>query len=155
MKKFKQFLLEDEIDEFSFFNSILNDEITAAVLYLKIANKLFGQEYNAFREQMKEHSNDEYRHFTDLLEAFSNKFPQYSFYFNFTKDLNPLIDYNVIEFTQKLELEAKMKYEKLIEYAIDKQDNVLEDLFRKILAEEEEHFFDVKKLQSEEPLTNV
>jgi len=147
MKNFKRFLSEAVIDEFQFFNSLLNDEITAAVLYLKIANCLNGQEFNAFREQMKEHAADEHRHFTELLEAFSNKYPQFDFDITLTKDLNPPIDYSVIAFTQGLEIDARNKYKKLIEYAESIQDKSLEDLFRKILAEEEGHFFDVNKLK--------
>lgn len=154
IKTFKTYLTEESspAEEFlSTFRKVINDEITATVLYLRLANELDGAGNDYFRDQMEEHAEDEYGHFKDLLEIAANR--GISFSVNFTPDANKPIDITnskeLIDLTQELETIAIEDYRKLATICGELKEYDLQRTFKEILSDEAEHFDDVSVITGE------
>lgn len=123
------------------FQKAINDEISASILYLRIANELDGVEHDYFRQQMKEHSQDEYDHFKELLDIAANRGIKYTV--ALTADAMMAISDKMVDHTQKLETNAISDYQKLTELAQEMKEFDLFKKFKEILTDETEHFDDV------------
>lgn len=153
MFKFKKYLTELEScektqpnNEFQLlFQKVLNDEISAVILYQRLANEMIGQEFDYFRDQMSEHAKDELEHFNDLLEIAANRGISYTV--NLTEDANLPITSETAELlvlrTQELETNAISDYKTLIKMCKELQEFELGKKFKEILEDEGEHFDDV------------
>lgn len=127
------------------FQKVINDEISAVILYQRLANELIGQEFDYFRDQMAEHAKDELDHFNDLIEIAANRGIAYQV--SLTPDANLPININVAEQlvirTQELETIAISDYKSLIGMCKELQEFELGKKFKEILEDEGEHFDDV------------
>lgn len=150
---FKSFISE-EVETHSFvslFQKVINDEISATILYLRLANELDGAINDYFRDQMEEHAEDEYGHFKDLIDIASNR--GIPFTVQLTSDANIAIDIEnseaLIALTQELETIAIDDYKKLIGMASNMKEFDMHRKFREILNDEAEHFDDVAVITGE------
>lgn len=168
MSKFKKFLKELEScqmdmqsigKEFQLlFQKVMNDEISAVILYQRLANEMIGQEFDYFRDQMAEHAKDELEHFNDLLEIAANRGINYMV--SLTPDANLCINSETAELlvlrTQELETIAISDYKALIKMCKDLQEFELGKKFKEILEDEGEHFDDVAMITGQSrPINGV
>jgi len=124
----------------------INDELSAVVLYKRIAESLTGPGAPVIAKELREHADDEYRHFKLLLEFCSH----YGILQEMSVELESEANLDVSSSTetliakvQSLELEAISTYKKLLN--MSKQYSVVEGckLFLQILTEEQEHYDDL------------
>jgi ferritin len=148
-------ILHDPTDDTLSFNQlfqkVLNDEISAAVLYQRLANEVIGYQYTEFREQMLEHAADEYRHFNDLLLIASNRGIEYTVALtpDATVPIEGVLTEKLIALTQTLETNAIEDYRMLAETTFGMKEYELHKKFKELLTEETEHFDDVAVLTGE------
>ena len=140
------------------FQKAINDEISATILYLRLANEVVGHQYTEFRQQMKEHAEEEYRHFKDLLSIAANRVLPYTVQLTTDATL-PITQEDIeslIRHTQILETQAIQDYKQLIQFSKDFKEYDLVETFRRLLSDETEHFDDVATLTGESrPLPQI
>jgi len=129
------------------FNKFIFDELSSAIGYFKIAEQLTGFGAAKVIEELKEHGKEEFGHYTELLH--------YAYLHGFGDKLNiQCLDENVINyipkdlnscvaFIQSLEIHARDDYRDMIKFARDHQDIEMEEFFRELMADEQEHYDDL------------
>jgi bacterioferritin (cytochrome b1) len=129
------------------FNKFIFDELSAAVGYNFIAERLSGKDANKVIEELKEHGKEEFEHFTELLH--------YAYLHGFGNKLNikeldqKVIDFipsnvtNCVKFIQELELEARNDYRDMVKFAKENNDIEMEEFFKELMQDEQEHYDDL------------
>jgi len=124
----------------------LNDEISAAVFYTRAAYNLEGAGSANISKELKEHADDEYRHFGLLVNFASNYGLMERLTISFEEETNflPINDPQVVlQKVQSLETEAAETYKKMA--MICKELGIVDgcELFKQLVVEELEHFDDL------------
>lgn len=126
-------------------NKALADEITAASLYLAMAQNTTSQ---SIATQLEEHSLQEFGHYTKLIQfAFNHGLEQdivFSFSDQAANDV-PYDDVEILELVQTLELEAIQDYKTITLIARENEDYETEEFFGDIMEDEMGHFDDLNR----------
>jgi len=129
------------------YQKSITDELTAALVYIKMAESLNGFDGSKVAEHLKEHADQEYDHYKMLISGASkhgilknfdiSKVDQEVF------DKAPLGDImRIIMYTQNLESGAIMQYSALADFADEYDAKDTKDMFNTLRKAEEEHFDD-------------
>jgi len=127
------------------FQKAMRDEISAAIVYIKMANSLKGFQGSKIAEELLEHSAEEFEHYNELV-SFAAK-----------HGLTTMLDFNdidmdviknaplnddtaVLTYTQELEATAISDYKKLVELATEEKSEEAKKFFSEIMSDEINHF---------------
>jgi len=137
---------KDEI--IKIFNKSLQDELSSQVIYIKMAENAVGISLDTLREELIQHADEEYSHFKKLVEyAATHSFLDKLNFSISTDIIGKLLktQNEIIEITQKLELDAIETYKKATKLADDNNDYEAMDFFISLMKDEMSHFDDLAK----------
>jgi bacterioferritin (cytochrome b1) len=135
---------EDKILEV--LNKAIKDELAAAISYIAMSEKVYGQGNSKLRDELAEHGKEEYEHFTEII-SFAAKHGlidklQLEVDMNVIKNA-PSDPKKIIDFSQNLELQAIEDYRKASAYAKDNGDFETHEFFAELAGDEEEHYDEI------------
>lgn len=131
-------------------SKVLNDELTAAVLYFKMANELQGISSGTVSKILKEHGDEEFGHFKNILEfAINHNIVPILGVDTVAINKNPTDLIEVIMLTQNLEKTAMSDYKEIVTNAIAQGDVETQEFFEDILEDEIHHFDELAPLVSQ------
>lgn len=126
----------------------INEELSSAVSYQIMAEKLSGQETRYLSDELKHHATEEFEHYNSLLS--------YASKFGFINEISPrlIIEFmevgstkeEIIAFNLKAETDASNRYRKISNQAKQVGDVYSADFFEDLLEKEIEHFDDIAVL---------
>ena len=126
------------------FNKFIHDELNASIVYFKMAEGLEGINQEEIAEQLREHGNDEFGHYQELIAyAYNHGFTPIIAVDTQLINTAPTELQAVIEFTQKLEEEAISDYTNMAAFAQEHGDIETHHFFKELMQEEIVHFDDL------------
>lgn len=130
----------------NFINKVLMDEISASILYKRVAESLVGSGHDAMKEEFEEHSEEEFQHFNEIISFASSRGIMNEIYV--TLD-DSIVQYSITDiqqtvlFTQTLELQAMEDYKYIMDVSHDNGDIDTCEFFKEIRNDEVSHFDDI------------
>lgn len=130
---------KDQVQEF--LKKRMIDEISAATFYLDAAELIQDLELS---EEIKDHAQEEFEHFKELVSYARNHGLKvvYDFDRSVIKNVPPK-EKALINIIQTLERRAISNYRDMMKIARENDDFELEDLCKRLMLKEMEHFDDV------------
>ena len=130
------------------FQKAMRDEISASIVYIKMAQSLSGFQGSKVADELLEHSKEEFEHYNELIDfATKHGFVDQLDYTIIDMDViknAPMKDINAIMlYTQELEQTAISDYNELGKMAEEAESEEARKLFFEIMGDEQEHFDDL------------
>ena len=154
-KKTKKHYMFEEIEGdykqrmIDIFNKAIQDEISSAAVYLKIAGLMDGFDSHEIVEKMISHGKEEFEHYTSLIDYASNhgileyldiSLQDYARTYPDPNDIQGILDYK-----QELEIQAMNDYLNAAELAHQKGDTLTKLFFQHLAGDERRHYDDLQR----------
>ena len=157
MKKFKEFIISESYNPsyeevmIGIFNKALRDELEASINYKIMAEQIVGPGINAIKQELLDHSKEEFEHFNQFVSYASDhdflERVEFSIRTEMVnpKDLPTNVD-GIVEFTQNLEMDAYNDYKNAAVIAEEEGDMETRMFFEELMKDEMGHYDDVSNL---------
>ena len=130
----------------SIFTKAIRDELSASIAYRFMAESLVGMETEELRDELIEHADEEYTHFTELVTYASN----HGILANLRPELDSSVVHNyptearaIMGFVQDLEMQAIRDYISAAKFARHHGDIETCAFFKELASDERGHFDDL------------